>query len=346
MTLTPSTLVGTRLTLPLALTLGAAVALGATACGGPEEVIEEDAAPPEFRPDRTKLRKVDIDTSALLTPAMKAAMDGAPGEITYDAPYDGTPVAKKKTPDGLLMEDFVLGEGRAIDENTMVKLHYQGYLTNGFKFDDSYARGQPIELQVGRPGMIPGFDQGIRGMRPGGKRRVEIPGSLAYGPTGRGPIPPDATLVFLLEAVSVEDPPPPPKGKEAYSGSPISSSKGEGGLEVQMFATGEGRKAATGDMVKVHYTGYLANGEKFDSSIDRSAPFTVPLGAGRVIKGWDQGLLGAQAGDLRKLIIPPDLAYGPGGRGKIPANATLTFDIEVLDVSEAPAPPRPPRPGN
>lgn len=346
----PARLVRRKSTLSLALCVGALTVFGATACGGAPEVPteEEEEAPADFRPDRTTLRRVNIDTSAMLSPAMKAAMDNAPGKIVYSAPYDGEPVSKKKTAEGLLIEDFVVGEGRSVEDDTLVKLHYQGFLTNGFKFDDSYARGTPIEIQVGRPGMIAGFDKGIRGMRPGGKRRIEIPGSLAYGPTGRGPIPPDATLVFLLEAIAVEEPPPPPAGKEAFSGSPTKTDELAGGLEVQVFATGEGREAKTGDMVKVHYTGYLANGDKFDSSVDRNAPFTVPLGAGRVIKGWDQGLLGAKKGDLRKLIIPPELAYGPGGRGKIPPNATLTFDIEVLDVMEAPkpvaAPPRGGRP--
>lgn len=333
--------------LTLALLVGGLTTFGTAACGGaPEETMEEDAAPPEFRPDRTKLRTVDIDTSAMMTPAMKAAMENAPGEITYEAPFDGDPVDKRKTADGLLIEDFVVGEGREIVDNTMVKLHYQGFLTNGFKFDDSYARGRPIDIQVGKPGMITGFDQGIRGMRPGGKRRVTIPGALAYGPTGRGPIPPDATLVFVLEAIEVSDPPPPPKGKEAFAGTPASSEKQDNGLEIQVHATGEGRKAQTGDMVSVHYTGYLTSGEKFDSSVDRGTPFTVPLGAGRVIKGWDQGLVGVQKGELRKLIIPAPLAYGPSGRGKIPPNETLTFDIEVMDVQEAPkAPARPKPPG-
>jgi FKBP-type peptidyl-prolyl cis-trans isomerase len=96
---------------------------------------------------------------------------------------------------------------------------------------------------------------------------------------------------------------------------------------------GTGRVAKAGDTVTVHYTGRLANGKKFDSSVDRNEPFKFKLGAREVIQGWDQGVAGMKEGGKRKLIIPPELGYGATGAGPdIPPNAELHFDVELLSV--------------
>ncbi|MGB0911287.1 MAG: FKBP-type peptidyl-prolyl cis-trans isomerase [Nitrospirales bacterium] len=105
------------------------------------------------------------------------------------------------------------------------------------------------------------------------------------------------------------------------------------GLKYVDVVVGEGREAAKGDLVVVHYTGTLTDGKKFDSSKDRNDPFSFPLGAGRVIKGWDEGVAGMKIGGTRKLTIPPNLGYGSrGAGGVIPPNATLLFDVELLEV--------------
>jgi FKBP-type peptidyl-prolyl cis-trans isomerase FkpA len=105
------------------------------------------------------------------------------------------------------------------------------------------------------------------------------------------------------------------------------------GLIIEDVNVGEGAVAAVGQKVTVHYTGWLTNGTKFDSSKDRNDPFAFPLGGGRVIKGWDEGVQGMKVGGKRKLTIPPALGYGArGAGGTIPPNATLVFEVELLGV--------------
>ena len=105
------------------------------------------------------------------------------------------------------------------------------------------------------------------------------------------------------------------------------------GLQYIDLKVGTGATAQAGQTVSVHYTGWLENGKKFDSSVDRGQPFSFPLGAGRVIKGWDEGVQGMQVGGTRLLVIPPELGYGArGAGGVIPPNATLMFEVELLGV--------------
>ena len=108
------------------------------------------------------------------------------------------------------------------------------------------------------------------------------------------------------------------------------------GMKIEVLKEGAGDSAQNNDTVNVHYVGTLENGEKFDSSIDRGTPFSFTLGAGQVIKGWDLGVLGMKVGEKRKLIIPPNLAYGANGTpgGPIPPNATLIFEVELMSIGK------------
>jgi FKBP-type peptidyl-prolyl cis-trans isomerase len=141
---------------------------------------------------------------------------------------------------------------------------------------------------------------------------------------------------------SVDEPAPSDfKPSPATSGSAAPTSSSAPGtaappatkLEIKDDKLGAGREAKTGDTVSVHYTGTLMNGTKFDSSRDRNKPFDFKLGAGNVIKGWDQGVVGMKVGGKRTLVIPSDLAYGDrGSPPTIPPKSTLKFDIELLEV--------------
>lgn len=104
------------------------------------------------------------------------------------------------------------------------------------------------------------------------------------------------------------------------------------GLEIYDIQVGTGTEAVAGKNVVTHYVGVLSNGKKFDSSIDRNMPFEFPLGGGRVIKGWDLGILGMKVGGIRRLVVSPELGYGAQPIGPIPANSTLIFEVQLLEV--------------
>lgn len=104
-------------------------------------------------------------------------------------------------------------------------------------------------------------------------------------------------------------------------------------LEIEDLHEGDGDEAQANQLIVVHYTGWLEDGSKFDSSLDRNDPFSFTLGVGQVIKGWDEGFAGMKVGGKRKLTIPPEMGYGASGAGGvIPPNATLIFEVELLEV--------------
>ena len=179
--------------------------------------------------------------------------------------------------------------------------------------------------------VIAGWDEGIALMKEGGKARLTIPPELAYGEQGAGDvIPPNATLIFEVELVSVRAGAPAAPAEVEASEYVVTDS----GLKYYDLEPGDGPSPQEGQTAVVHYTGWLEDGTKFDSSLDRGEPFAFVLGAGRVIKGWDEGVATMKVGGRRQLVIPPDLAYGAGGAGGglIPPNATLIFEVELIEI--------------
>ncbi len=224
----------------------------------------------------------------------------------------------------LIKTDTKLGEGAEAQAGQTVIVHYTGWLydeaatdNKGKKFDSSLDRNDPFEFPLGAGRVIRGWDEGVAGMKEGGQRTLTIPSEMGYGARGAGgDIPPNATLVFDVKLLKVIR------------------------TEITDTKVGEGDTAQAGQSVSVHYTGWLFDksapenkGTKFDSSRDRDEPFDFPLGGGQVIQGWDIGVQGMSVGGQRTLVIPPEMGYGRrGAGGVIPPNATLIFDVELLDV--------------
>jgi peptidylprolyl isomerase len=245
------------------------------------------------------------------TPPEQPAEEKPAPAADKPATEQAEPIRRTVMESGLVIEDLKIGEGKEVKPGGSVEVHYLGTLKDGgTKFDSSYDRNEPIVFALG--GVIKGWQEGVPGMRVGGKRRLIVPSEMAYGERGAPPvIGPNADLVFeieLLDAVNTED-------------MATDLEEGSGEEAVQM-----------GDTVQVHYTGTLADGTKFDSSHDRGQPATFPLG--RVIPGWQTGMLGMKVGGKRKLVIPWKFAYGEQGRPpRIPPKADLTFEIELLNVT-------------
>ena len=221
--------------------------------------------------------------------------------------------------------DTVVGQGNEAQPGKTVIVHYSGWLRDpqaadqhGKAFDSSIGRG-PFNFNLGEGRVIRGWEQGVAGMKVGGKRTLMIPAALAYGArsVGNGLIPANSDLVFDVELLDVVSMP-----------------------EVQKIdkKVGKGDEAKSGQKVTVHYTGWLRDtkaknqkGKEFDSSRKREA-FSFTINGGEVIRGWDLGVLGMKVGGKRTLIIPAALAYGARdvGNGLIPANSDLIFDVELL----------------
>ncbi len=250
----------------------------------------------------------------------------------------------KTTESGLKYFDEAVGEGRDAKVGDLVSIHFKGWVivdsTNLFSdwtkdstrlpylIGDSYRQGQVVKFVLGEDAFIRGTDEGIVGMKPNGKRMIVIPSELAYGEKGVGPIPPNSDLKVLIELLEVKD----HIVAELWDVDQTKLNTTESGLMYFIVDQGEGDFAADGNVVTVHYSGFLKDGTKFDSSVERDEPFTFVIGNKQVIAGWDEGIRLLKKGGKVRFVIPPSLGYGDITAGKIPPNSTLIFDVELLDV--------------
>jgi peptidylprolyl isomerase len=230
---------------------------------------------------------------------------------------------------GLWVRDIELGEGPAIDSGDYFKAHYTGYLSNGDIFDTSFERADPINFQLGVGQIVPAWDEGIRGMRAGGKRILVAPPELGFGAAGiPGIIPANDTLTFEVELLEVR------KTPSAWSLENVRSNDSESGITSYIHEVGRGKRPESQDLVAIHYSGYLESGDLFDSSFLRDDYFRFRVGTGQVIAGLDEVVADMRVGERRTVFIPANLAYGnDGSPGIIPGNSTLRFDVELIEIA-------------
>ena len=250
----------------------------------------------------------------------------------------------KTTETGLKFQDEVVGEGRNAQNGDLVSIQFIGWIVidstdlfsdwsadsarTPYLIGNSYVRNQPVKFVLGENAFIKGTDEGIAGMKAGGKRSIIIPSELAYGEQGAGPVPPNTDLKIDIELLDVKD----RILVEMWDLGDVKPVTTESGLKYIIVKEGEGKNAESGNVVTVHYSGYLEDGTKFDSSVEKDEPITFVLGNKQVIPGWDEGITYMKKGSKVRLIVPPSLGYGDMAVGKIPAKSTLIFDVELIDI--------------
>lgn len=189
------------------------------------------------------------------------------------------------------------------------EMHYVGtFPHNNEVFDSSRKKKRTFKFQAGAGRVIKGWDEAILTMSVGERCKLTCPPAYAYGERGAGGvIPGGATLNFDMELISII-------------------------LSKEIITPGTGSEPREGQECEMHYVGTLLDGTKFDSSRDKNRTFKFPLGEGQVIKGWDEAVKDMKKGERAMLTIGPDYAYGSrGAGGVIPGNATLKFDVELID---------------
>ncbi|MCU0364880.1 MAG: FKBP-type peptidyl-prolyl cis-trans isomerase [Ignavibacteriaceae bacterium] len=247
---------------------------------------------------------------------------------------------------GLQFMDDSVGTGREAKANELVSIHFKGWMVpkdtaselfsdwsidqtkNMLSLGDSKMRNQPIKFILNSGSFIKGTDEGIVGMKTGGRRTMIIPSKLAYGEAGIGFIPPNTDLKVIVELLEVKD----RVVAEMWKVDSTLFKTTASGLKYAIITNGDGPAVEAGKVVTVHYSGYLLDGTMFDSSVERDEPIQFVVGQGQVIPGWDEGMLLLKKGDKARFVIPPQLGYGEMVLEKIPVNSTLIFDTEVIDI--------------
>jgi FKBP-type peptidyl-prolyl cis-trans isomerase len=272
--------------------------------------------------------------------------------------------AAQKTASGMYYLITQQGTGEKPTPGSDITANYTGTLLNGTKFDSNtdsaFGHVNPLSFKLGRGAVIRGKDEAYALINKGAKATVVMPSALAYGTNAQGNIPANSILRYDIELLDWL-PMKTPQEIAAIDDAAIQKYFADNGITGFVKAptnsglyyklTSEnpgGASLKVGDNLTMNYTGKLLDGTKFDSNVDSAfqhvQPFTFQLGKGQVIRGWDEGVSYLKKGEKATLFIPSGMGYGErGSPPKIPANAPLVFDVEVVDFA-APAPPAPPAP--
>lgn len=248
-----------------------------------------------------------------------------------DSPPPVPEASWTRLPSGLEIFDAVVGEGASPQPGGGIKVDYTGWTDQGKVFESTYRLSEPKALLYQPGKMSPGLEEGLSDMKEGGRRILRVPPELAWGQAGANHlgIPPDSTLTWEVELVSATAARQAPEQPPAVPADGWTTT--ESGLRYHILTPGSGEPPAPGSVVVVEYTGWLASGKRFDSSLDRAEPLDLDLGT--AMAGWAEGIGSMLPGEVRVLEVPPALAYGDGGRPPIiPGDATLTYQIELLEV--------------
>jgi len=247
----------------------------------------------------------------------------------------------QKTASGLMYATVKEGDGPSPRPNDIVSITFTAALLDGTQWEAVQDKEKPHRRRVKET--LPGLAEGLQLMKVGGHYKFIVPPQLAYGSRGRleKGIPPMATLVFDVELLAIESEAEQKAAQEKQLKDYVAKLEAETGQKVQktpsglmyiVLKEGDGPQPKSTDTVSVHYTGWLLDGTKFDSSLDRGTPFTFSL-TGGVIRGWLEGVPLMKVGSRYKFIIPPALGYGSRGfPPTIPGDATLVFEIELLGI--------------
>lgn len=236
------------------------------------------------------------------------------------------------TKSGLQVTEYVRGEGAPPDIGDIVEIRYTAWYVGDDKpFDSSEGRDEGYRFRLGKEKVLPGLLEGVASMRRGGKRMLLLPPSLAFGEDGlSGVVPPGTWVKFEVELVDFEPAPPPP---EPWDDAGMDIVTTESGLQFIDFVVGDGASPSVGGSIVLHFSGFLDDGTVFDTTRNSFTPIDIELNPRVLIPGFVEGVLSMRVGGRRKLIIPPFLGYGEKGfRDRVPPNATLTYDIELLGV--------------
>jgi len=256
-------------------------------------------------------------------------------------------ITTKPTASGIYIVKSVESEGMKIDTGYQVKLQFVVSLIDGKQIFSSLQRPEPIKIQYGQKFDTPGMQEAVGAMKKGEKAKIIVPSKMAFSEKGRGSlVPPFSTLIYDVEIVDVMSKADAEKEQAAEKQKIEEKNNAmkqdetiqldkylkEKNITVTEKVKGTGTQAEAGKTVKVHYTGTLLNGKKFDSSVDRGEPFEFSLGKGQVIQGWDEGIALMKVGGKATLIIPSKIGYGERDKGEIPPYSTMVFDVELIEV--------------
>jgi FKBP-type peptidyl-prolyl cis-trans isomerase len=232
----------------------------------------------------------------------------------------------------ILIHTLRSGTGPRPKLGDRVKIHYRGSFEDGTEFDSSYRKKTPLEFVVGHGRVIDGMDYGVQKIQLGSLSKIWIPWEMAYGANGYASvIPPKSNLMFEVELLSLEPSGMPDRVPDLVGMEPVPI----GDLKVWTLREGEGKPASQGDILKVHFVGWLKNGDIFESSYFSEKPASYRQGS-RAIQGWKEVMQIARASDILFVEIPPHLGYGPQALKEIPADSMLRFQIEILSIERKP----------